>query len=149
MPGSGEFRVIQFAEGGIPIRLGELNGARQQGGAEADARVAALVRSGAIAAELQWRISTPMLALILMVLAVPLARLRPRQGRFGRIGIAILAYFVYSQLLDRGAHLGRERRGAGVRRDLVGARRSRCASALWLLVRDSPPGEPRRVAVPA
>ena len=34
-----------------------------------------------------------------MVLAVPLARLRPRQGRFGRIGIAILAYFVYSQVL--------------------------------------------------
>ena len=44
---SGEFRVIQFSEGGIPIRLGELNGARQQGGAEAHARAAALVRSGA------------------------------------------------------------------------------------------------------
>ena len=26
VPGNGEFRVIQFAEGGIPIRLGELNG---------------------------------------------------------------------------------------------------------------------------
>ena len=50
-------------------------------------------------AELQWRISTPILALMLMVLAVPLARLRPRQGRFGRIGVAILAYFLYSQLL--------------------------------------------------
>ena len=37
VPGSGEFRVIQFAEGGIPIRLGELGGRRQQGGAEADA----------------------------------------------------------------------------------------------------------------
>ena len=36
---------------------------------------------------------------MLMVLAVPLARLRPRQGRFGRIGIAILVYFLYSQLL--------------------------------------------------
>ena len=34
--------------------------------------------------------------------AVPLARLRPRQGRFGRIGIAILVYFVYSQLLAAG-----------------------------------------------
>ena len=50
-------------------------------------------------AELQWRISTPLSALVLMVLAVPLARLRPRQGRFGTIGIAILAYFLYSQLL--------------------------------------------------
>ena len=36
---------------------------------------------------------------VLMMLAVPLARLRPRQGRFGKIGIAVLAYFFYSQLL--------------------------------------------------
>ena len=33
------------------------------------------------------------------VLAVPLAKLRPRQGRYARIGIAILVYFVYSNLL--------------------------------------------------
>jgi lipopolysaccharide export system permease protein len=50
-------------------------------------------------AELQWRISTPVMALILMLIAVPLARLRPRQGRFGRIGIAILVYFIYWQLM--------------------------------------------------
>ena len=39
------------------------------------------------------------MALVLMVLAVPLAKLRPRQGRFARIGLAILAYFLYSNLL--------------------------------------------------
>ena len=39
------------------------------------------------------------MALVLMVLAVPIARLRPRQGRFARVGIAVLAYFLYSNLL--------------------------------------------------
>ena len=33
-----------------------------------------------------------------MMLAVPLAKLRPRQGRFGKIGIAMLAYFLYSTI---------------------------------------------------
>ena len=39
------------------------------------------------------------MASVLMLLAVPLSRLRPRQGRFGRIGIAVLVYFMYYQLL--------------------------------------------------
>jgi len=50
-------------------------------------------------AELQWRFSTPIMSLVLMLIAVPLSRLRPRQGRFGKIGLAVLAYFLYYQLL--------------------------------------------------
>jgi lipopolysaccharide export system permease protein len=50
-------------------------------------------------AELQWRLSIPLMALVLTLLAVPLARLRPRQGRYARMGLAILLYFIYSNLL--------------------------------------------------
>ena len=50
-------------------------------------------------AELAWRVTVPVMGLVLMMLAVPLAKLRPRQGRFARIGFAILAYFLYSNLL--------------------------------------------------
>jgi lipopolysaccharide export system permease protein len=39
------------------------------------------------------------MALVLMLIAVPLSKLRPRQGRFGKIGLAVLAYFLYYQLL--------------------------------------------------
>jgi len=31
---------------------------------------------------------------------VPLSRLRPRQGRYARVGLAIVAYFLYSNLLS-------------------------------------------------
>jgi lipopolysaccharide export system permease protein len=97
-PGSGEFRITEFAEGGIPIRLGEINGATTNAEMKPTATLLAS-DDPRDRAELQWRMSTPLLAVILMVLAVPLARLRPRQGRFGRIGIAILAFFLYYQLL--------------------------------------------------
>jgi len=38
--------------------------------------------------------------MLLVLIAVPLSRLRPRQGRYGRVGFAILVYFAYSSLLS-------------------------------------------------
>ena len=40
------------------------------------------------------------MALVLTLVAVPLSRLRPRQGRYARVGFAIVVYFVYSNLLS-------------------------------------------------
>lgn len=143
VPGAGDFRVIRFSEGGIPIRLGELSGA----GTKVQMKpTLELLHSDRPQdrAELQWRISTPLLAMILMLLAVPLARLRPRQGRFGRIGIAILAYFLYSQLLAA----ARTWVEAQVVPPFVGiwwVHAIALCAALWLLVRESPPGNPRLV----
>ncbi|MEJ8567136.1 LPS export ABC transporter permease LptF [Elongatibacter sediminis] len=51
-------------------------------------------------AEWQWRLSTPVSALLLALLAIPLSRGRPRQGRFGRIIVALGLYAVYFNLLD-------------------------------------------------
>jgi len=50
-------------------------------------------------AELQWRISIPLAALILALLAVPLSYTSPRAGRFGKIAVAILIYIPYANLL--------------------------------------------------
>lgn len=49
--------------------------------------------------ELQWRISIPVVLLILAVLAVPLSYIAPRQGRFGKVGYALLVYIVYLNLM--------------------------------------------------
>ena len=51
-------------------------------------------------AQLQSRASSPIMALILTLVAVPLSRLRPRQGRYARVGFAIVVYFVYANLLS-------------------------------------------------
>src|SRR3546814_8269688 len=48
-------------------------------------------------AELQWRVGAPIAVLVLTLLAVPLSYIRPRQGRYGKLVIGILAYLIYSQ----------------------------------------------------
>jgi lipopolysaccharide export system permease protein len=98
IPGSGEFRIIQFSEGGIPVPLGNLIANADKSEMKATSQLLASGTKDDIA-ELQWRVSTPLMSLVLMLIAVPLARLRPRQGRFGKIGLAVLTYFIYYYLL--------------------------------------------------
>ncbi len=50
-------------------------------------------------AEVQWRLSMPIATLLLVMLAVPLARSGPRQGRYAGLVPAILAYVIYSNML--------------------------------------------------
>ncbi|HEX5314470.1 MAG TPA: LPS export ABC transporter permease LptF [Gammaproteobacteria bacterium] len=50
-------------------------------------------------ATLQWRLVQPFTVLVLLLIAVPLAHIRPRQGRFARLVPAILVYLVYFNLL--------------------------------------------------
>lgn len=49
--------------------------------------------------ELQWRLSFPILVLIVTLIAVPLSRVNPRQGRFLKLLPAILLYMAYLSLL--------------------------------------------------
>ncbi len=50
-------------------------------------------------AELQWRLSIPLAAPLLALLALPLSRVGPRQGRFSRLFVAIVICIVYFNLL--------------------------------------------------
>ena len=49
--------------------------------------------------ELQWRLSIPLLVFIVTLLAVPLARVNPRQGRFLKLLPAVLLYMTYLGVL--------------------------------------------------
>lgn len=99
VPGRADFRVTEFREHGIPVRLADAS--KRSDDVEL-APTAELLRSGNLeaTAELQWRLSMPIMAFVLTFVAVPLSRLRPRQGRYARIGYAILIYFIYSNLLS-------------------------------------------------
>lgn len=49
--------------------------------------------------ELQWRLSFPISALLLAMIALPLSRVRVRQGRFGQLFPAVLIYIIYVNLI--------------------------------------------------
>jgi lipopolysaccharide export system permease protein len=99
VPGRDDFRVIEFREHGIPIATP----AGIAGTKDPDTKpTRELIGSSdpSDIAQLQFRASTPLMALVLTLVAVPLSRLRPRQGRYARVGFAIVIYFVYSNLLS-------------------------------------------------
>ena len=100
-PGDARFRMVEFAEHGIPFEL------RAAGpvflGPKTRATVD-LLASGdpADRAEFHWRLGVPLTLLVLTVLAVPLARTGPRKGRFAGLGSAVLVYLIYANLLAAG-----------------------------------------------
>lgn len=51
------------------------------------------------AAELQWRLSVPLMVLILTLVALPLSRVNPRAGKFAKLLPAIILYIVYANLM--------------------------------------------------
>lgn len=51
-------------------------------------------------AEFEGRLANPISTLLLAMLAVPLSRSRPRQGRYARMLTALIVYTVYYNLLD-------------------------------------------------
>jgi lipopolysaccharide export system permease protein len=138
VPGGGEFRMIEFGEHGIPIRLPGLattSGRREQ---QATAVLWDSPDPGD-RAELHWRLSVPLMAFVLMLLAVPLARLRPRQGRYGKMGLAILIYFTYANLLAA-ARVWIERETIPTVLGMWWIHAVVLAGALWLLSREYPAG---------
>jgi lipopolysaccharide export system permease protein len=101
VPGQPQFRVIEFAEHGIPYALQP----RAGGTLPPEARSSlALYRSGTAddLAELHWRIGVPLTLFVLAIIAVPLARTEPRKGRFSGLAPAVLLYVIYANLLAAG-----------------------------------------------
>jgi lipopolysaccharide export system permease protein len=97
-PGQRSFRIISFVEHGIPIVLPAATVADDE--PEVMPTPALLDATDAMRiAELQWRLSMPLSALLLGLLAVPLSRTQPRQGRYGKLALAVLVYLIYSNLL--------------------------------------------------
>jgi lipopolysaccharide export system permease protein len=101
VPGTSRFRVMEFAEHGIPYHLPSMESPELEPRAMP---TAGLMRGAnpAYVAELHWRIGIPMATLILALIAVPLSRSQPRQGRYGRLAIGLLVFIIYFNLLSAG-----------------------------------------------
>ena len=99
VPGENKFLVVEFDEQLVPIRPDEKDEFVEAAAAKTTRE---LLRSPALAdrGELHWRLSLPLSLFVLALLAVPLSRTSPRDGRYARLGMALFVYLIYANLLS-------------------------------------------------
>jgi lipopolysaccharide export system permease protein len=98
-PGKVEHRLISYDQHGILIENKPRRGESRRNTEQMSPRE--LWKSGQLKhhIELHWRIATPVILLMLALIALPLSYIAPRQGRFGKVGYALLIYIVYLNLI--------------------------------------------------
>ena len=120
VPGRDDFRVIEFREHGIPIATPSDVAGTQDPDTKPTRELLGSDDPSDVA-QLQFRTSTPLMALVLTLIAVPLSRLRPRQGRYTHVGFAIVVVLrVFEPAVGRQGVDGEGGSAAG-HRSLVGA----------------------------
>jgi len=98
-PGKDNYAIIKFEEHGVRVKERDAAAIRYK---HKSTPTADLYRSNkpGDTAELQSRISSAILCFVLTLLAVPLSRTSPRQGRYAKLAIALLLYITYTNLLN-------------------------------------------------
>jgi lipopolysaccharide export system permease protein len=96
--GEKNFKFLDYEQHGILIQKKKISAGKVH---SIEKTVAQLWSSSRMSdrVELQWRIAIPVVLVILAIVAVPLSYISPRQGRFGKVGYALVVYLVYINLI--------------------------------------------------
>ncbi len=96
--GQADFRVTGFSRYDLYNNEPEAGPTYARAAGKATAELLASTDPGD-RAELHWRISFPVFLGLLAVLALPLSYSAPRQGRYGKLVLALVLYVLYANLL--------------------------------------------------
>jgi len=97
LPGNPDYRMIKFAQHGVQLRPPQPSAST-----DVDTQsTPALMASTDLEATAAWqtRVSVPLSIMILALLALPVGRVPPRSGRYGRVIAGILFYVIYLNLV--------------------------------------------------
>lgn len=97
--GEGDYVVTQFKKHGIRLTDQELLSAHRRHKELSTMELWNRWKRHDVA-EFQWRISTVLLCIILAIMALPLSKTSARQGRYTKLGLALLIYIIYTNLLN-------------------------------------------------
>ncbi|WIO73482.1 LPS export ABC transporter permease LptF [Porticoccaceae bacterium LTM1] len=101
-PGRADFRITHFGEFGTELARTQLwRGQKRDGSEMPTAELWGSDKPDQIAA-LHWRLSMPLLVIVVTMLAVPLSKTSPRQGRYLKLLPAVAIYLVYMLVLKSG-----------------------------------------------
>ncbi|ANB19206.1 LPS export ABC transporter permease LptF [Dokdonella koreensis] len=100
--GADDYRLMRFARNDVKLPSGEADQGSDK--SKRSAPTAQLWSSDDLVqrVELHWRLASPLSALVLTLLALPLARSNPREPRYARLLIAVLCYFIYANAIVLG-----------------------------------------------
>ncbi len=98
MPGTANFDIVDFKQYLASIPEADAR-ARKRGLIAIPSLELLRSKDTAAAAELQWRLGTGVSLVLLVIIAVPLARVRPSEGKFARIVRGLMLYTGYLTLM--------------------------------------------------
>jgi lipopolysaccharide export system permease protein len=108
--GQDDYRLMRFARNDIKLPDSESEDNDTAAKRSAPTRVLLRNRDDPVMrAELHWRLAAPLSALVLTLLALPLSKSSPREPRYARLLVAVLAWWVF----NTGLGLGRSWIGQG------------------------------------
>jgi len=104
VPGQANYQITRFEEYGQRLSKPKKSGRRAKADTLTTEELLKSNKNTHVAA-LQWRFSVPILVLVVTLIAIPLSKTNPRQGRFARMLPAVLLYVIYLVVLNaaRGA----------------------------------------------
>jgi lipopolysaccharide export system permease protein len=98
IPGQPNFRIMEFERYGVKIESQQFVNTPTTTGLYTPELLADPTRNNL--AEFAWRAGLPLIAINLMLLAIPLAYQNPRRSRTINLVMAVLIYLTYSNLLN-------------------------------------------------
>jgi lipopolysaccharide export system permease protein len=98
VPGQNDYKIVEFDRYAVRIESAEIKDTQLD---RKSLTTFALLRdpSAVNLSELAWRIGSPLSALILAALAIPLSFVNPRSGRSYNLMVAVVIYMVYNNLI--------------------------------------------------
>lgn len=105
VPGQSDFKVVQFKKYAVRIVPSAANALHVEAETLSTSQLWQTYAQPKRAAELQWRFSMSISALLLGLLAVYFSIVHPRKGRYAMLLPAILVYVIYINLLFLARHL--------------------------------------------
>jgi lipopolysaccharide export system permease protein len=100
LPTDPNFQMMQFEKYGVLVATQTKAASGYKSAKSTPLNILLEERSFANYAELLWRISLPLMGIILMVLAIPLGYVNPRVGRSANLIIALILVVLYLNLLN-------------------------------------------------
>lgn len=97
-PGTPEFRILEYGRYAIRLETKEARGINRTP-KNSPTEVLVMSDQPAYRAELLWRLSIPISALVMALLAIPLSFVNPRAGRSANMLLALFTYLVYHNLM--------------------------------------------------